>query len=184
MTQKIIAVFGSARSQPGSPSYDDSFAVGAALAEAGYIVMTGGYAGVMEAASKGAAQAGGIVHGITVEKLEAIGESRVNEWVTEEIRYPDLRKRLDHLIDTAAAYVVMPGGVGTLQEFVEVWQLVRLGDLARRPILIYGEFWKPLMTQILDSAFISDYDMQFVQQVNGPEELTAHLAQWFEEQER
>ncbi|MCA9913080.1 MAG: LOG family protein [Anaerolineae bacterium] len=177
--QPIIAVFGSARVQPDDPVYMQSYEVGAALARAGYIVMTGGYAGLMAAASQGAAEAGGVVHGITVEKLEAIGESIPNQWLTEEFRYPNLRQRLDHLIDTADAYVTMPGGMGTAQEFIEVWQLMRLGDIAKHPLITYGDFWTPFIEQLLQSAYVSQRDVAYITNVQTTEDLTANLAEWF-----
>lgn len=177
--QPIIAVFGSARVQPDDPAYVQTYEVGAALARAGYIVMTGGYAGLMAAASQGAAEAGGIVHGITVDQLEAIGESVPNQWLTQEFRYPNLRQRLDHLIDKANAYVTMPGGVGTAQEFIEVWQLMRLGDIEKHPLITYGDFWTPFVDQLLQSAYVSPRDTAYITNVQTTEELTAHLAAWF-----
>lgn len=177
--QPIIAVFGSARVQPEDPVYAQTMEVGAALARAGYIVMTGGYAGLMEAASKGAAEAGGIVHGVTVDQLEAIGESAPNRWLTQEFRYPNLRARLDHLIDRANAYVTMPGGVGTAQEFIEVWQLMRLGDIERHPLYTYGDFWTPFIDQLFQSAYVSERDTAYITNVQTTDELVVGLAEWF-----
>lgn len=179
MKQPIIAVFGSARVQQDDPVYAQTMEVGAALAQAGYIVMTGGYAGVMEAASRGAAEVGGIVHGVTVDQLEAIGESVPNQWLTQEFRYPNLRARLDHLIDKADAYVTMPGGVGTAQEFIEVWQLMRLGDIAVHPLYTYGAFWTPFIDQLFQSAYVSQRDLDFITNVSSADELIAGLAEWF-----
>src|SRR5215213_1776620 len=107
---KTVAVFGSARVQPNTDEYEECYQVGRALARAEYITLTGGYSGVMEAASRGASEAGGVVHGATVESLERIGESRLNQWVGREYRYPTLRERINHLIDKSDAYVVMNGG--------------------------------------------------------------------------
>lgn len=159
---KIVAVFGSARVQPDNPVYKESYAIGKALAEAGFITMTGGYAGVMEAASKGAIEAEGEAYGITVASLEYIGESRVNPYVTKEIRYETLAERVRHLVDTADAYIIMPGGLGTAQELVEVWQGIRIGDLPEKPLIIYGDFWQPMIDMMLAGAYISQRDMQHV----------------------
>jgi uncharacterized protein (TIGR00730 family) len=176
---KTIAVFGSARVQPNTDVYEECYQVGRALAQAGYITLTGGYAGVMEAASRGAAEAGGVVHGATVETLERIGERRVNQWVSQEFRYPRLRERINHLIDKSDAYVVMKGGVGTLQELVEVWQLMRLGDIPHKPLFIYGDFWKPVIRDMLAGGYTDDKDMSYILEVETPQEIVDALAAWF-----
>ena len=176
---KTVSVFGSARVAPASKVYEECYQVGRAIAQAGYITLTGGYAGVMEAASRGAAEAGGIVHGATVASLERVGESRLNKWVGQEFCYPSLRERINHLIDKADAYVVMQGGVGTLQEFVEVWQLMRMGDIPEKPLFVYGAFWKPVINDMLTNAYTSDEDMHYLIQVENPEEIIATLQRWF-----
>lgn len=176
---QIIAVFGSARPKEGSETYHMSYQVGRALAESNYITMTGGFAGVMEAASRGAAEAGGEAYGITVESLGLIGESQTNQWVTKEIRYPNLRERIQHLVHEAHAYVVMPGGIGTLQELVEVWQYMRLGDIPKKPLLIYGSFWSALIEQMLEEAFVNERDLGYVCKVDSPDAMIETLQTWF-----
>jgi uncharacterized protein (TIGR00730 family) len=176
---KTIAVFGSARIVPDTGDYEECYQVGRALARAGYITLTGGYSGVMEAASRGAAEAGGEVHGATVETLERIGESRLNKWVGREYRYPTLRERINHLIDKSDGYVVMVGGIGTLQEFVEVWQLMRLGDIPRKPLFIYGDFWKPIIRDMLASGYTDAEDMAFLIEVETAQGIVDGLAAWF-----
>lgn len=176
---KIVAVFGSARSQPDNEVYKQSYAIGQALAEAGYITMSGGYAGVMEAASKGAVEANGEAHGITVASLEYIGESRVNQYVTKEIRYETLAERVRYLVDTADAYIVMPGGLGTAQELIEVWQGMRLGDLPEKPIIIYGAFWQPMIDTMLAGAYISQRDMQHIEITHNAENTVKAITNWF-----
>jgi uncharacterized protein (TIGR00730 family) len=176
---KTVAVFGSARVLPNTEVYEECYQVGRALARAGYITLTGGYSGVMEAASRGAAEAGGEVHGATVESLERIGESRLNKWVGREYRYPTLRERINHLIDKSDGYVVMNGGVGTLQEFVEVWQLMRLGDIPRKPLFIYGNFWNPVIRDMLAGGYTDEEDMSFLLLVETPQGVVDALAAWF-----
>src|SRR5690349_5396400 len=103
-SMKTVAVYGSARTANNDPVYAATQAVGRALAEAGFTVMTGGYDGIMAAASQGAAEAGGHVIGITVRALEMIGERVVNRWVKEEIKYDTMTERLVHLTRHADAY--------------------------------------------------------------------------------
>lgn len=177
--KKIVAVFGSARVQPDSDVYVQSYEIGKALAQAGYVTMTGGYAGVMEAASRGANEANGEVQGITVESLEYIGESRVNQWVREEIRYATLPERVRHLVDKADAYIVMPGGLGTIQELVEVWQGMRLGDVPHRPLILYGNFWHPLIENLLGGGYISERDLRYVIETAKPKGIINALEDWF-----
>jgi uncharacterized protein (TIGR00730 family) len=178
---RIIAVFGSARPKEGDETYQMSYEVGSALAEASYITMTGGFAGVMEAASRGAKEAGGEAYGITVESLGLIGESQTNQWVTKEIRYPNFRERLQHLVNEAHAYVVMPGGIGTLQELIEVWQYMRIGDIPKKPILIYGDFWNGVIEQMLRKAFVGEKDTAYIRKVDSPEAMIDTLQSWFSE---
>jgi uncharacterized protein (TIGR00730 family) len=175
----IVAVFGSARIENDDPIYADSEAVGRALGLAGYTVMTGGYDGVMDAASKGANQAGAHVIGVTVRDLEAYRETTVNQWVKEEVKYDTLRQRLHHLIDNADAYVVMPGGIGTLQEIIEVWQLMRIGHLERKPILCYGDFWHKLLNDMMVSPFVGKTDNELLEFVHDTDALLARLALFF-----
>lgn len=178
---QIVAVFGSARTNDGSEIYQMAYQVGRALAGANYITMTGGFGGVMEAASRGAVEAGGESHGITVESLGLVGETTTNQWVTKEICFSHLRDRIQHLVNAADAYVVMPGGIGTLQEFVEVWQFMRLGDIPRKPLLVYGEFWNGIIERMLEKGFVNGKDTGYVTNVGSPEALIATLQAWFSE---
>jgi len=178
---KVIAVFGSARVDPGDFAYDESYKIGKTLGEAGYDVITGGYDGVMDAASKGAKEAGTHVIGVTVRELEAYRESRVNPYVMEEIKYDTLRERLHHLIDNSDAYIIMPGGIGTLQELVDVWQLMRMNHVTRKPIICYGDYWINILTPMMETTFLSPTDKDLLQLVNTPEETLAILKDYFKE---
>ena len=109
-----VSVFGSARSQPGSPECDQAEAIGKGLAEAGYAVITGGGPGIMEAANKGAAEAGGVSVGLGIElPLESGLNAHVNVGV--EFRYFFVRKTV--FIKYSQAFVVLPGGFGTMDEY-------------------------------------------------------------------
>ncbi|MGJ3240256.1 MAG: TIGR00730 family Rossman fold protein [Anaerolineae bacterium] len=176
---KVVAVFGSARVEPVHAVYQQSYAIGEALARAGYITMTGGCGGVMEATSKGACEAGGIVYGITVAQLASIGESETNQWVSDEVQCATLPERVQYLAERADAYLVMPGGLGTVQELVEVWQAMRLGDLPTKPLLIYGDFWKPLVTTLLQAGYINQREIKLVTYVETPQQALDALEDQF-----
>jgi uncharacterized protein (TIGR00730 family) len=175
---KVVAVFGSARLAAQDPLYEATRELGSMLAKHGYTVSTGGYDGVMAAASQGAHEAGGPVIGVTVTRLELQYERVPNQWITQEIRYETLRERLTHLVIHSDAYVIMPGGVGTLQEIAEVWQMFRLNEIPHRPFILYGRFWHPMFETMLQSGFVSTRDWESVYTVETPDEVIDILAHW------
>ena len=157
---KVIAVFGSTGPVEGDKDYEDARAVGRLLAENGYAVSTGGYGGVMEAASRGAAEAGGHVIGITSSKIEEYRpDTPPNQYITEEIKYDSLQERMLHVVKENDGMVVMPGGIGTLGEFALAWNLVQVNELSPRPIVLFGPLWKDTVDVFFDPAYV---DVQYV----------------------
>jgi hypothetical protein len=143
MDEIVISVFGTGRAKPGEPAYLLARQVGRALAGAGFAIANGGYRGTMHAAAEGAAQAGGTVIGVT---CSAFKNSVANEYVMREIVACSLEERLSTLVRLGRAYVVLPGGTGTLLELATVWELKNKGFLDRaKPIILMGEFWRPLV---------------------------------------
>lgn len=175
MDDKVIAVFGSSRVPPDSQDYQDAVAVGAALARAGYTVMTGGYAGIMEAASKGANEAGGHVIGVTSGQIQAIRPIPANQWVKEEINYDKMADRLDYLIRQAAGYVVMPGGVGTLNELVLAWEYMRVKEIPVKPLVCYGTVWERTLAAFIDDAYIPQHHKDMVQVAARVEDVVTFI---------
>jgi uncharacterized protein (TIGR00730 family) len=116
-----IAVYGGAAPKPGEAAYEEARQLGFLLGKAGHTVMTGGYMGVMEAASRGANEASAHVIGSTCTQLEEWRGTTANPWVKEEWKYPTLRERMYALIDHCDAAIMMPGGVGTLAELAVMW---------------------------------------------------------------
>ena len=146
MRKKIVAIFGTGRAGPGEPAYVLAERVGRALAEAGFIIVNGGYGGTMLAAAKGAAEAGGTIVGVT---CSAFKNSVANAYVTREVPTDSLEERLHNLIKAGEAYVVLPGGTGTLLELASIWELKHKGFLDRgKPIILVGGFWKPLVNLV------------------------------------
>ncbi|MCY4147500.1 MAG: LOG family protein [Chloroflexi bacterium] len=152
---KTISVFGSSQVRPGDPVYADAEALGRGLAQAGYAVMSGGYRGVMEAVSKGAREAGGSVIGVTTDQISSRFAVQPNAWLSEIHHYALLRDRLLHMVERADGYLAMPGGVGTLHEIAETWELLRIGALPRRPFVVYGEMWKMLIRELQATRFLA-----------------------------
>jgi uncharacterized protein (TIGR00725 family) len=137
-----VTVFGGASAQPGDPGYQDAFKLGSLLAQAGHTVLTGGYMGTMEAASKGAALAGGLVIGVTCAEIERWRNARANPWVKEEWKTDTLAERLSLLIDHAQAAIALPGGPGTLVEISLLWNRMIIAAAPVRPLIIVGKGWK------------------------------------------
>lgn len=152
----VIAVFGASAAQEGDGDYDQGVVCGRLLAEAGFAVATGGYHGLMEAACRGAAEAGGATIGVTAPAVfpERAG---ANEWVQHEIEADDLVRRIALLIDLAEGYIALPGSIGTLAELVVAWNLAFVAPFADKqfgPIATVGETWGeliPLLTTRLNS---------------------------------
>jgi hypothetical protein len=138
-----VSVFGSARTKPGTAEYQLGEDIAAGLAEAGYAVITGGGPGVMEAANKGAANAGGVSVGLGIELPL---ESGLNDYVNigVEFRYFFVRKTV--FIKYSQAFVVLPGGFGTMDELFEALTLVATGKITRFPIVLVGSaYWSGLL---------------------------------------
>src|SRR5579875_2989306 len=141
-----VAVFGSARSLPGTAEYDTAERIAAELARAGYTVITGGGPGVMEAANKGAVSAGGVSVGLGIELPV---EQGLNDFVEIgiEFRYFFVRKTM--FIKYSQAFVVLPGGFGTLDELFEAVTLVQTGKITKFPIVLVGsDYWAGLLSWI------------------------------------
>jgi hypothetical protein len=140
-----ITVFGGSTPQPGEESYEEAQRLGGLLANAGHTVLTGGYTGTMEAVSRGAAEAGGHVVGITTEEIDSWRPGGANSFVLEERSYKTLKARLYALIDASDAAMALPGGIGTLTEISAMWSQMQVGALPSRPLILIGPGWKSLM---------------------------------------
>jgi uncharacterized protein (TIGR00730 family) len=150
--KRVISVFGGSAPRPGEPAYREAESLGRALAQAGFEVATGGYVGTMEAVSKGAAEVGGGVIGVTCEQIERWRDVRPNRWVTEEVRCETLRERAYRLIAIGEGAIALPGGVGTLSEVALAWSLLQTQEIEPRPIVLVGDVWRRTLTGFLSSA--------------------------------
>jgi uncharacterized protein (TIGR00725 family) len=143
---KTVTIFGSALPSEQTPAYRDALALGRALAEQGLAVCNGGYGGLMEASARGAWEAGGHTVGVTC----CLWTRAANPWIREEVHTASFPERIMTLIARGDAYVVLPGGTGTLAELALAWELMNKSVLAatvggKKPLLLIGSYWQPVI---------------------------------------
>jgi uncharacterized protein (TIGR00730 family) len=143
---RAVSVFGSARTPRDHPHYKAGVQIGAALAQAGFAVITGGGPGAMEAANRGASEAGGLSVGLGIELPF---EQDLNEWVDVGIAFRYFFVRKTMFVKYAEAFVILPGGFGTLDELFEALTLVQTRKVTRFPVILFGTaYWAGLVDWI------------------------------------
>jgi uncharacterized protein (TIGR00730 family) len=173
--QKVISVFGSSAPRSGSADYEAARTVGRLLAQAGFIVQTGGYSGVMAGASQGANEAGGHVIGVTSAQMENFRPVPPNQWVKEEIKRQTLRERVWYLVGNCQGAIVMPGGIGTLSEMALIWSFVQVGELPPRPIIAVGGLWQRTLAAFIDENYVHPTHKELVTVVRTASEAVQKL---------
>jgi hypothetical protein len=166
----VVTVFGSARFAEDHPHYQLAREVGSALARAGFVVMTGGGPGIMEAANRGAREAGGLSVGCNIRLPR---EQKPNPYLDRFIELEHFFVRKVMLVKYSCAFIVMPGGFGTLDEAFEVITLVQTGKLERFPVIsMGGQFWADLRNFAVNTMFregtISAEDAGFIHDAATP----------------
>jgi uncharacterized protein (TIGR00730 family) len=159
---RAVSVFGSARTPRDHPHYAAGVAIGSALAEAGYAVITGGGPGAMEAANRGASDAGGLSVGLGIELPF---EQDLNEWVDVGIAFRYFFVRKTMFVKYAQAFVILPGGFGTLDELFEALTLVQTRKVTRFPVILFGTaYWSGLVdwirSTLAETGTINAADME------------------------
>lgn len=163
-----VAVFGGAWVTEDEPEYTEALRLGRALADKGVEVVTGGYQGIMAAASRGASQRNGpAVVGITIEPWSR--RVPVNRWLSFEVEARDLFARLPVICD-ADAWVAFPGGVGTLSEIALCWNLVQTESVEPRPLIIVGERWDRALRQFRELLIAEDAHFGLVRPAEDADE--------------
>lgn len=171
-----VTVFGSARVKPDDAHYELAQKMGAAIARLGFTVMTGGGPGIMEAANRGAKEVGGRSVGCNIElPFEQVSNAYLDRCV--RLHYFFVRKAL--LVKYSYAFVVMPGGVGTLDELFEALALIQNGKIKHFPIVIMGtDYWRQLIgfiQQMAQRGKISSSDLDLIFATDSVEEAIAHI---------
>ncbi len=167
-----VTIFGSARTPPGSSEYEAARATAHKLGKSGFTIITGGGPGIMEAANRGAREAGAPSVGLNIELPF---EQKVNEFVDRSIdfRYFFVRKTM--LVKYAQAFLIFPGGYGTLDELFEALVLIQTGKIAHFPVVLYGRtYWAGLVEwlrgRMLAEGKIAAADLDLIPVVDSPEE--------------
>ncbi|MBE1877086.1 TIGR00730 family Rossman fold protein [Myceligenerans pegani] len=172
-----VSVFGSARTKPDHPDYGRAEEVGRLLVEAGYAVITGGGPGIMEAANKGARDAGGVSIGLGIELPF---EQGVNEHVNLGINFRYFFARKTMFVKYAQGFIVMPGGFGTFDELFEAVTLVQTHKVTSFPLVLFGsDYWGGLLdwvrTAVLDRGMISTHDLDLLHVTDDPATAVEHV---------
>ncbi len=162
---------------PGSADDEAARDLGRRLAEAGFAVQTGGYAGIMEAVSRGANEAGGHVVGVTCATFEAANPTKPNAWVKEVVPQPNLPARVLYLVTACDGAIVMPGGVGTLSELALAWSLVQVSEVPPKPIILVGGLWQRTLAAFVDRAYIYPQHAALLTLARTPAEAVDMLAE-------
>lgn len=171
-----VSVFGSARTKSDSPLYKRATSMGAGIARLGFTVMTGGGAGIMEAANKGAQSAGGYSVGCNIKlPKEQQPNSFMDKYFTCE--YFFVRKVL--MFKYSYAFIIMPGGIGTMDEFFEALTLIQTRKILDFPIVLMGkQYWEPLMplfNNMIEAGMIDKKDLRYMLFTDSEEEALAHI---------
>ena len=175
-----VTIFGSARLTPDDPYYQMAERLGMLLAQEGFAVITGGGPGIMEAGNKGAAEAGGMSVGMNI-KLPF--EQKPNPYANLQLDYKYFFIRKVMFIKYAVAYVIMPGGYGTMDEFFEALTLIQTKRVRSFPVILMGkEYWKGLLDWLKDSMvqrnMILPFDLEMIQLIDEPEEVVRHIKKY------
>jgi uncharacterized protein (TIGR00730 family) len=173
-----VTVFGSARVREGDAEYELAREVGGALSRIGFTVMTGGGPGVMEAANRGAKEAGGHSVGCNIELPH---EQMPNPYLDISVDFSYFFVRKVMLVKYSYAFVVMPGGFGTVDELFEALTLIQTGKVSNFPVVLMGtEFWGPLLQQLdemADEGLISPGDLDLLLATDDVDEAIRHITE-------
>ncbi|MDD5116440.1 MAG: TIGR00730 family Rossman fold protein [Candidatus Omnitrophica bacterium] len=180
---KAVSIFGSARAKRGSRHYKLSEEIAFLAAKAGYAVITGSGPGLMEAANKGARKAGGCSIGLNIQLPH---EQKPNRFVDTVLSFRYFFVRKVMFVKYAKAFVIMPGGYGTLDEFFEAITLIQTRRIGRFPVILFdSKYWKPLLewlkTTVYGSGNISKEDMGIFVLADEPKEVVQAIKKFYEE---
>ena len=168
MNERIVTIFGGSRCSQGTEEYRQAKELGGRLAEAGFTICTGGYLGVMEAASQGAREKGGRVLGIVMNQFK----SEPNRFLTDKVATKHFYERLQGLIDRSVGFVAIRGGMGTVTEVSLVWNKLQTRVINKRPLVLLGACWRPVVKCWQENLAVSDADVSWLDFADSAEEAS------------
>jgi len=166
LPERIVTIFGGSKCSESDPEYLQAVRVGELLAVAGFTICTGGYLGVMEAASRGARESGGRVLGIVMNQFK----SEPNRFLTDKVATPHFYERLQRLITRSVGFIAIRGGMGTVTELSLVWNKIQTRVIGPRPLVLLGDCWRPVVDQWQKYLAVSDLDVAALDFADTPEE--------------
>jgi len=164
--ERIVTIFGGSKCRESDPEYIQAEQVGSLLAQSGFTICTGGYLGVMEAASRGAHEAGGRVLGIVMNQFK----SEPNRFLTDKVATPHFYERLQRLIIRSVGFVALRGGMGTVTELSLVWNQIQTRVIEPRPLVLLGDCWPPVVKQWQACLAVSEADLATLDFALTPDE--------------
>ena len=183
ISQPAVAIFGSARVPSGSAVYDGARRAGHAFAAAGFAVVTGGGPGVMEAANRGAREAGGLSVGFNIQLPH---EQRLNPYVDVGLTFQHFYARKTMLVKVAEGFVLFPGGFGTLDEMFEALTLIQTGKVRHFPVVLFDtDYWGELLqwidTELLADGMISPDDVDLLHVTDDVDDAVTTIRRCYDE---
>jgi hypothetical protein len=171
--ERIVTIFGGAKCREDEPEYAEARRVGQLLADAGFTICTGGYLGVMEAASRGAHERGGRVLGIVMNQFKA----EPNRYLTDKVATPHFYERLQRLITRSVGFIAVRGGMGTVTELSLVWNKIQTRVIGPRPLVLLGDCWPPIVRVWQEHLVVSQDDAAALDFAHTPEEAVAIITE-------
>ena len=169
--KKIITIFGSSKPTDNEDQYITAYDIGKQLALSGFDICTGGFNGIMEAASKGAVEGGGQAIGVTVN----LWKRNTNTHVTKEIKCSTLLERINKLIELGDGFVVLQGGTGTLLELAAVWEYINKGLMETKPIACHSSIWKKIVSEMHQQMRLEGRSTDLVKTFDTTEEIVKYF---------
>ena len=183
--EPAVSIYGSARIKPDDGLYKQVEEIARRLGEAGFSIITGGGPGVMEAANRGALKSGVASVGLNIQLPE---EQSLNVYTTKSITFHHFFVRKVMLVKYATAFIMMPGGLGTLDELTEILTLMQTHKIRPFPVVLCNsDYWKGFLdwlhTSVLDGGFISEEDFSLLRVCDETDDVIETVCQWYEKQE-
>jgi uncharacterized protein (TIGR00725 family) len=164
--ERIVTIFGGSKCNEDTQEYQQAMEIGSRLAEAGFTICTGGYLGVMEAASRGAREKGGRVFGIVMNQFK----SEPNRYLTDKVASAHFYERLQNLITRSVGFIALRGGMGTVTEVSLVWNKLSTGVLPSRPLVLLGSSWEKVVNAWAENLVVSEADISLLDFAASAEE--------------